>query len=245
MIQHAAVTPYIEAAFVIALRTHAAEGRKWTELSHRLAGRVAVVPLAVNLQRIGHLDLVLRSMEDEHAEVAANNGSDLAFHYQMMLSETWVVACYEALRAIRQRENEFAKQSLGNNPNHISDGISNLASFRGIFADFELLRMPIAKYEIAKDDKLGAPLVMWRSPANGDASDEVVYDKKNPSRTHIMPAGLSSSGSVMWQAFDHRVPSSHWIDRRELSNRMLALADEIEPAGLREARLAAEKAKPK
>ena len=46
----------------------------------------------------------------------------------------------------------------------------------------------------------------------------------------------------MWQVLDHNVPREYWVERRDLADRLLKFKDEVEPAGLREARLAAEKA---
>ncbi len=116
------------------------------------------------------------------------------FHYQMMLSESWVVGCYEILRAVRQRDDDG---NLG------ADGVSALATFRSIFADLELLRMPIAKYEIAKDNRMKQPLTMRAISPNKDTTDNHVYDKKDPARSHIMPIGISGRGSMMWLVLDH------------------------------------------
>jgi hypothetical protein len=69
-----------------------------------------------------------------------------------------------------------------------------------------------------------------------------VYDKDDPARSHIMPTAVSGRGSVMWQVLDHNVPREYWVERRDLADRLLKFKDEVEPAGLREARLAAEKA---
>jgi hypothetical protein len=114
-------------------------------------------------------------------------------------------------------------------------------SFQSIFLDLELLRMPIAKYEISKDQALKQPVVMRATPPNNNATDERVYDKNDPTRAHIMPTGLSNRGSAVWMAFDHKNSKSFWIERRDLSDRLLTLLKEIEPAGLREAKLKAER----
>jgi hypothetical protein len=236
------VTPYIETAFQIAQAKYGVEHGTWIDLSARLAGRVSLAPLMANLQRVGSLDLLLRAMEDERAAnaSAAGQGLSFAFHYQLMFSENWVVLCYEALRAIRQREGEVADEARAKNPGHLPDDVSSLSTFKQVFADLELLRMPIAKYEIAKDDKLKQPLTMRAHPPNGTASDDRVYDKDDPARSHIMPTALSGRGSVAWQVLDHRASREYWVDRRELADRLLKFKDEVEPAGLREARLAAE-----
>ena len=198
------VTPYVEAAFAVARSKFPAQNAAWVDLSARLTGRVAVAPLLVNIQRIGDLDLLLRAMEDE-AGSSTPQGLSMAFHYQVMLSETWVANSYEALRVVRQREAEAANLS--------NDNVSDLQIFKDLFRDLGLLRMPIAKYELAKDTKMKAPLPMQAYPPNGDATDIKVYDKDDPARTHIMPTGLSPRKSVAWHVFDHTATDAYWVER--------------------------------
>src|ERR1700687_4729505 len=79
-------------------------------------------------------------------------------------------------------------------------GVSEMEAFKSIFADLELLRMPMTKFEIAKDDKIKEPLPLQRKPANNDASDQTIYDSKDPARYHLMPTGMSPRGSIRWVA---------------------------------------------
>lgn len=242
MSQPVFVTPYIEAAWKAARAKYPEQHGTWIDLSARLAGRISIVPLMMNVQRLGDLDLLLRAMEDEaSANSSSLRGMSMAFHYQLMLSETWVVVCYEALRVVRDRERKAAALELAKDPAFLQDDISSLASFKAIFHDVELLRMPITKYEIAKDSKMKGALNLRAIPANGDATDDRVYEKSDPARSHIMPTGISARASVMWQVLDHVAFKEHWVERRDLADRLLTLTDEVEPAGLREARLAADK----
>ncbi len=87
------------------------------------------------------------------------------------------------------------------------------------------------------------PLSLKAYPPNNDANDVRVYDREDPTRSYFMQTGFSSRGSVTWLALDHSVPRQYWVERRELADRLLSLGKEVEPAGLREARLAAEQAK--
>lgn len=231
------VSEHITSAFFTARTKYRELHTAWTYLSGTLSGRYSLSIAEINLQRQGDLDLLIRCMEDEFDPKAARNSTSImAFssHYQMMLSEAWIIACYEVLRALRQRDRDALKQSIE------PSGVSSIAAFISIYSDFELLRIPIAKYEIAKDTTLKQPLVMKAIPSNGDATDEKIYDKDDPTRTHIMPTGLSNRGSAMWMAFDHKNAKTFWIERRDLSDRLLKLQSEIEPAGLRAARLKAE-----
>src|SRR5260370_38857687 len=94
--------------------------------------------------------------------------------------------------------------------------------FKSVFADLELLRMPLAKFEIAKDKNLEQPLPMRRV---GDDETKPIefYDPKDPSRFHIMPKGVSARGSAVWLALDVRNSRQHWIERRDLPDRLLSL----------------------
>jgi hypothetical protein len=230
------ISPYIRTAFLLAKAKYPVESTAWTNLSGVLAGRFSLPVAMINFQRQGDLDVLLRCMEDEFEanRISEAQAPDFTLHYQLMLSETWVVACYEILRAFRQRDSE-------SNPSN--DAVSGLDAFKSIFADLELLRMPIAKFEIAKENRIKQPLSMKAYPSNNDASDDRVYDRKDPTRSYIMQTGLSPRGSMTWLALDHSVPREYWIERRDLSDRLLALGSQVEPAGLREARLAAEEAK--
>jgi hypothetical protein len=153
----------------------------------------------------------------------------MTFHYQLLLSETWVVGCYEILRAFRQRDRDALKLGA-----HTS-GVSEMEAFRAIFADLELSRMPMTKFEIARDDKLKEPLQLRRMSADNEAADQFTYDSKDPARYHLMPNGVSPRGSACWVALDHLTKREYWVERRDLAERLLAMGNEIIPAGLLEA----------
>jgi hypothetical protein len=112
---------------------------------------------------------------------------------------------YEALRLLRDRKLLDEPES------------------ETVFRDFELLRMPLEKHEIAKDREFKQPQPMTRYPPNDNASDSYVYDPKSPTRSHIMPFGITERGSITWHAIDARDGSARWIERRWLSDRVLAV----------------------
>jgi hypothetical protein len=91
-----------------------------------------------------------------------------------------------------------------------------------------LLRIPIDKHEIRGDKKLKAPLVMKRYPPKDEAEDIYQYTKDDPTRSHIMPGGVSKRGSVMWQVLDITCNESFWIERRSLSEKLLAIFSDTE-----------------
>ena len=228
------VSPLINTTFNIARAKYHALYIDWTNLSGVLSGRFNLPVAMMNIQRQGELDLVLRCMEDEHeanmaSAIADTVGSDMTFHYQLSLSETWVVGCYEILRAFRQRDADAVKAGVR------PSGVSETDVFKSIFADLELLRMPMAKFEIAKDNRLKEPLPLRRSPQNQDATDQTVYDSKDPARSHMMPTGLSARGSARWVALDHLTRREYWVERRDLADRLLAMGKDIIPAGILEA----------
>jgi hypothetical protein len=162
----------------------------------------------VSVQRTGELDMALRSMEDDFSPPQEGAGDIDLFsgHYQMMLSELWVGDAYEIFRLLR------ARKLVLDDP-----------AFETLAHDLELLAIPLEKHEIAAERKLTEPPLMQRSPPNNDKTDIYQYSKSGQQRAHIMPSGISSRGSVMWHVFDVKSGISYWLERRTLSERIVAL----------------------
>jgi hypothetical protein len=163
------------------------------------------------------------------AEIADATGSNMTFHYQLSLSEIWIVGCYEILRAFRQRDLEAIE--AGARPS----GVSEMEAFKSIFSDLELLRIPMTKFEIAKDKKLKEPLPLRRIPSNHNATDQTNYNRKDPARYHTAPSGMSPRGSICWLALDHVAKREYWVERRDVAERLLVMGSQIIPAGILEA----------
>lgn len=222
------VSPLLNSLFNVARAKYRSENEAWVQLSFRLSGRFNLVAALPIIQQKGDLDILLRCLEDEFNTNKDASGVDFSCHYQMMFSETWIVGWYEILRAFRQRDCEAVKAGKP------TSGVSELAEFKSIFADFELLRMPIAKFEIAKDNGLEQPLPMRRV---GDDETKPIefYDPKDPGRFYIMPKGASSRGSAVWLAIDVLNSRQRWIERRDLADRLLSLLKLVKGAGELEA----------
>ena len=78
-------------------------------------------------------------------------------------------------------------------------------------------------HNAAKDRLLDQPLQLISKPAKGDPTDIYSYVPGDRTRAHIMPMGISSRGSMMWQAIDVRSEDAPWIERRALSDQILEL----------------------
>lgn len=222
------LSPLFNSLFNVARAKYGAENKAWVQLSYCLAGRFNLPTAISSIQGQGDLDILLRCLEDEFNTSKDASGLDFTFHYQIMFSETWVVGCYEILRAFQQRDREAAAAGRP------TSGVSELDDFKSIFTDFELLRMPIAKFEIAKDKKLEQPLPLRRVGDGGTKPIEF-YDPKDPGRYHIMPKGASPRGSAVWLALDVRNSREHWVERRDLADRLLSLVKLVKGAGELEA----------
>jgi hypothetical protein len=197
---------FVVAAFHHAAAQHPALHRKWTRISARLGGTLPATRLMSTVQMLGELDMVIRSMEDDFRPGASGDSEAVfAFHYQMMLSEQWIGAAYEVFRLLDERQ--LAPER---------DAIS------AIHHDLRMIRIPLEKYEIAAENKLGGPTRMQRHPPNNDASDDYIYLPGDPARSHIMPTGISARGSVTWQVIDAKAQRSYWLERRELSERIVS-----------------------
>jgi hypothetical protein len=140
-------------------------------------------------------------MEDELAPRIGR--TEVEYRYQIFFSEVWVGGVYETMRLLLN-ERKFVPDS---------------GEYRALFNDLELLRITIDKHDIAKQRDLKAPLQMMTY----DQKDVHVFIKGDPQRSHIMSIAVSVRGSLMWQAIDGRTAADRWIERRSLSDRMIAL----------------------
>jgi hypothetical protein len=204
----ASATPLVVAAFRQANIRHASLHQSWVEISHRVGGLLPRSLLGASIQRFGELDLLIRCMEDEfHSLPGDNEAIDLfKAHYLLILSELWIGSVYEAFRLIKERKL-----------------IAQEEQFINIEHDLRILRIPLEKHQIAADSKLSQPLQMQSIPPNNDATDLYEYSKGDPKRTHIMPTGISARGAAMWQVIDLIRNDNRWIERRDLSDRVLSL----------------------
>jgi hypothetical protein len=194
--------------FLSARARHGALHKSWIKASFVLGGRLPASLLMTSVQRDGDIDMVLRSVEDEIASGATNLQDPILspLHYLNHLSNCWISSVYETLRLLRGRKKLEE-----------SDQAADL--FRAI----ELVRMTIDKHEIAGESGLKAPLQMTRLSANGEPTDAYVYARNDSSRGHIMPTGLSPRGSLIWQPFDVKANAHRLVERRWVSEQIIAL----------------------
>src|SRR5258705_2721036 len=196
------VSDLITASFRQASERYPALQEAWIRISFRIGGLLPGSLLPHSVQRYGELDLVLRCMEDELVPKLGNTpGLDFHYPYQRLLSEMWVGGVYETLRLLNERKLA-----------------PNSDEYRALFHDFELLRIALDKHDIAR--LLKAPLQMIR---NNDQTNVYVFTKDDSQRPHIMAVGLAEHGSMVWQAIDLKSDAARWIERRSLSDRMIAL----------------------
>jgi hypothetical protein len=195
-------------AFVVAKLKQQSLHEIWVRISHRVGSRLPSSLLSVAIQRDGELDLVLRTLEDEQAARMPTNAESgmFEFHYLNMLSVYWIGGMYETFALLRRRKLADASPL-----------------FQEVLDDLEIARITLEKHEIAKDRVLQKPLPLLRAPANNDPTDFYSYDPKDDLRAHIMPSGVSMRGSIMWSVLDVKKDMMRWIERRALSDKILAL----------------------
>jgi len=202
------VMQLIVSAFKLSTSRHQGLRSTWTHISFRVGSQLPNSLLLTSIQRIGDLDILLRCAEDDFSPSAEDASvSDIfLFHYQKMFSEIWASAAYEIFRLLKARN--LADEDC---------------AFASLAHDLRLLRIPLEKHEIAADSNLSEPLLMQRMPPNNDETDRFRYAKNDALKAHIMPTGISCRGSVMWEVIDVKANKSYWIERRQLSERMVKL----------------------
>jgi hypothetical protein len=203
-------------AFGIARSMYPEIMRSWVTVSHRVGSRLPNSLLPVSIQREGETDVLLRALETEQLDnLRRGQANDLfAAHYLGTLSAYWIGGVYEIFRLLRER------------------GLSDEANdFDVVLKDLELIRMPLEKHEIAKDWRLKTPLELIRQPPDSGPQDIYRYAPKDQQRAHIMPSAISQvTGSMMWHVIDLASDSSFWVERRWLSDKILAMWNGVRAA---------------
>lgn len=207
------VTELVGAAFAHASARHRPVHEQWVSASFCVGRLLPRSHLMISTQEIGHLDVLLRSMEDEASSTIQRQpfqkfqeAAALGTNQLVQLSGIWVGAGYEVLRLLKSRK--LLTSSELNRLEH----------------DFAILRMPLDKHEIAGDRLLNEPLALGAPGGGRRAGDAVEYDAKDKAlKAHAMPVAISPSGSVAWQAIDVARGSvtARWIERRDLADQML------------------------
>jgi len=216
------VTQLITAAFMLARFRYPELHKTWNSISARVGGLLPNSLLLSLVHRTGDLDMILRAMEDDFSAPPEGAGEAdwpadlLSDRYQLMLSELWVGVVYEIFRLLTDYERKLAPDS---------DAIMALAH------DLRLLRIPLEKHEIAADKKLSEPLLMQTYAPNNNETDSYYYSKSDARRAYNMPSGVSSRGSVTWYVIDVKSQKSYWLERRALSERIVALWGPVSPNG--------------
>ena len=202
------VRQLLATTFAVALSQHPELHQKWIDISFRIGSLLPNSLLMMSIQDIGKIDMLLRSVEKEFTPGQKDKSeiTMLAFHCQKMFSGFWIGSMYEIFRLLADREI-----------------VPDSPEFQKLAHELRLLRIPIEKHEIAADRKLNEPLVMQKQPAKNDGSDQFIYDKNDKRRAHIMSSGVSHRGSCMWQVTDVSSLQSFWLERLDLSDRIIAL----------------------
>lgn len=211
--QGPSVSNLLVATFSLAEAKNPGLAKIWVGVSIRLGGMLPKSLLTLSVQQDGYLDILLRAMEDERAAGPEHEGI-FEFNYQKMFSELWVGRFYEHLRLLTSPDRKQLLPRSGD--------------IGALLEDFELLRITIEKHEIAKDQKLAAPLKF--EATLGNKTNLYEYDRLDQRRAHIMPSGLSPRGSVAWQVVDLKHDQERWIERRSLSERIVQLWGHNVPA---------------
>lgn len=198
-----------------ATKANAEVSGQWTKGSFALAGAASLGEVAVHLQELGKFDVLLRSLEGEVAgrtvSVEPSHADMLSFDFQASLSRQWVLSAYEALRTLQWSDPEGRMAEL--------------------LRRLELVRVPLAKLRIAKDQRglgKGGSIELVR---RGDPPDKPGETYTANGKTTYWPQAVFDpvSGSVGWSVIDLKNQVQVEILRRDLSDELLSLFAAVAP----------------
>ena len=170
--------------------------RLWINASLRLGSNERPT-VASSIQNLGYAERILLELEAEIANLASDHSMKRRRDWLLMEcsahSELWILGLYEVLRTLKET------------------GTPRFDPLRSLFHKLELLRMPIAKHEMA-DARHEGKRVKGRGTV-------IHYP------THFWNQETGHSG---WNVFDRATEESLFLFRTPLADEFLALAA-IEP----------------
>jgi hypothetical protein len=203
------VTTSLGSALIEALTKYEALQPKWIKLLNQLFAEYGGIGL-LRYQSDLRIDLLLRAMEDEaaaQAEPQANEVSLLVGDLQSALTRYWLLSAYEALR--------IAKASEAGKAN---------AKLQSLYEKFRLVRIPLAKLQIANDRLLKEGILLVNV---GDGPEHIpeLYNFKAKTEYHPPVLFNRATGSIGWDLVNVATGKQEIIFRRDLSNGLLGLFD--------------------
>lgn len=169
-------------------------------------GRYGCLQAAMHQSDV-RFDMILRSLESER--LVAMQGQDVevdfAFDLQSTITRYWIYSIYETLRSAIEVAGDRADGRL-----------------RGLYRKFKLVRIPLAKMQVADDRRIKGDLMLVRQGDEPDAA--APYDRTK--LDYIAPSFVSTlDGSIGWSVVDVIDDTTHEITRRGLSDELLVLLD--------------------
>lgn len=204
-----AATQAIAQVLNIALTEHNNTFRKWIDISFRIGSILPLSSLSMSIQNLGRLDIIIRTLESEFRlptnQQSCSDTLLLAHSFLVQFSEVWISDAYEIIRLLRHRKLEKGE------------------AFEELHLHLRLIRIPLNKHEIAGPPKSELSMQVMHPRPHEKPS---VYDPKDPLRSIIVPRGWSGR-SMGWCVTDVTTDKEHWtsywLERQEISDRMLAL----------------------
>ncbi|MGW9230600.1 hypothetical protein ACWGPT_06950 [Pseudorhizobium sp. NPDC055634] len=201
-------TEHLQIAFYKGMAEHPDLHRRWINLMHRVGSRWGVAH-TLALASTSRIDLLLRLLEREQLEQiqsqAVSDADGMSGDILVAMAETWVLRCYEVIRASAQQSRARGETNL---------------KLNALKHRFGLVRMAIAKAEI-QAVRSGSPEIIL----------DVVGGERDPrpyanDGSYIVPRGMcGATGAVVWWPVDVKRMETVEICRRDLSDEFLSLLD--------------------
>lgn len=185
---------------------------RWISVLGKLLGGHGAIGL-LRYQSDYRIDLLLRAMEDERPTLAEPTDEPaitlalLAGAVQGALTRYWIFSAYEALRMAKNLAAGKADPKL-----------------RALYERFRIIRIPLAKLQIANDAGLKTGIMLGTIGPGADTPPEE-YSAKAKVEYHPVVLLNRETGSIGWMVIDGTTGIQETIFRRELSDQLLALFD--------------------
>lgn len=185
--------------------------QRWTSLSLRLGGLVPNSLMISNLQEDGRLDQVCRNLENLASKNHSNPTFSLLPSFLNSLSRYWVLSLYESLRVLKE---ELQKGDRWQD--------SSYDNLREVFRKIELVRIPLAKHEIAKEKPFFRDnKTLWLEKLDPKPEEKpLAYRPGTASYIPVLEFN-PITGSICWNVANLKTKAQEVVERRAVSDLLL------------------------
>lgn len=198
------VVAYLQNVYTTARSLYPEAISNWRKISLKVSASPSICVLSPQIQMIGYIDVICRSIEDSLKEVL-NEDDIMISMLSVQYSTIWVSQSYAIHHVI-------ARRSLL--PEKLKSWYKDISRLRVQIEKFEPRTQGIPKQSLKKVELIPIPTLPDDKPH--------AYDFTERNSAMLFPSGRTPTGSMAWVVVDPGATEQRILSRRQLADDVIA-----------------------